>query len=744
MSRVNENLNSRKKINLCRLLAKSVMAFLVISSVICSVVLPCSLVRAEDDTDIHESNPVKSADPATWSIGGTTYPNLSSALSAASSGKVIVLASDGVLEAGEYTIPNGVTLLIPMDSANTVPTATSAFVSGEGSWTEPSSYRTLTMEDGAHIIVGSGGSLNVASKYSGLGQSGGYNGTPTGPHGTIIMNSGSNITVQNNGELLSFGYISGPNRTSGVNDGTVTVLSGGVVRETFQIIDWRGGTATTNIQGNSNGVFPFSQYFVQNIEVPLTMNSGATEYVYSGVYMGGSGFTFSDIKFISNSGALFNVTSGSITRTYHSADDTVHYDINGNMNISSITLKVGSGCYAVNINSNDYVLPICNNINIHIHAGTTTINQDAALLAGCVVDVDKNSTLTIANNHRAYIYDSTEWNSGYWVFSDVTYQTLHYTQATRGTRPELADAAININGTVSLSGKMYTTAGGANITSSQKTGKVMFVTAAGTETNTYQVTQDGSGNPTYNPIAITSIKLHNGSQYEGTNEEYTLTGSAVADDQYLYCEGHDRWSKNPIVITFDPNGGEGASITQTCCTTGENLQINTFTKTGCDFAGWNTKADGSGVSYADGEEVIFNQATTLYAQWTTGHVHNYQEEWTWTGSDTTGYTAATVLLTCQSNPEHTETLNATITTTSIAATCTTGGNVTYTATAVDSMNNTHSDTKIVNIPATGHTPVIDPAVDPTCTETGLTEGSHCSVCGKVLVAQQEVPALGHL
>ena len=43
----------------------------------------------------------------------------------------------------------------------------------------------------------------------------------------------------------------------------------------------------------------------------------------------------------------------------------------------------------------------------------------------------------------------------------------------------------------------------------------------------------------------------------------------------------------------------------------------------------------------------------------------------------------------------------------------------------------------------GHDIVIDNAVAPTCTETGLTAGSHCSRCDAILVAQEEVAALGH-
>jgi len=42
-----------------------------------------------------------------------------------------------------------------------------------------------------------------------------------------------------------------------------------------------------------------------------------------------------------------------------------------------------------------------------------------------------------------------------------------------------------------------------------------------------------------------------------------------------------------------------------------------------------------------------------------------------------------------------------------------------------------------------HKPIIDPAIDPTCTGTGLTEGEHCELCEEILIAQEVIPALGH-
>ena len=72
-----------------------------------------------------------------------------------------------------------------------------------------------------------------------------------------------------------------------------------------------------------------------------------------------------------------------------------------------------------------------------------------------------------------------------------------------------------------------------------------------------------------------------------------------------------------------------------------------------------------------------------------------------------------------------------------APTCTAKGYTTYTCTAC-------GDSYVADeVDALGHTEETLVAVAPTCTETGLTEGKTCSVCGEILVAQTEVPATGH-
>ena len=71
-----------------------------------------------------------------------------------------------------------------------------------------------------------------------------------------------------------------------------------------------------------------------------------------------------------------------------------------------------------------------------------------------------------------------------------------------------------------------------------------------------------------------------------------------------------------------------------------------------------------------------------------------------------------------------------------AATCETDGVLTRRCA-------TCGNTEIKKADALGHVEVADEAVEATCTTTGLTEGKHCSRCNKVLVQQEETPALGH-
>ena len=106
-------------------------------------------------------------------------------------------------------------------------------------------------------------------------------------------------------------------------------------------------------------------------------------------------------------------------------------------------------------------------------------------------------------------------------------------------------------------------------------------------------------------------------------------------------------------------------------------------------------------------------------------------------------TACTATRTCKRDATHYEVSNSSKVVDEITAnaTCTTTGIKKHTATFPDSWATQTSTT--TTIPAIGHTSTNYPTVAATCTATGLTGGTYCSICNAVLTNRTTVAALGH-
>ena len=545
-------------------------------------------VQAAASPSVQPQADVSADGAATFSVNKTSYTDLNAAIDAAVKArkKTIVVATDGTLS-GNYTIPAGVTLLVPFDSANTLYTTEPGSVKATAA---QSAFRTLTLTDDASITVN--GAISVGGKL--------YTSTnthvckPTGAYGQIKMSGGSQITVANGGALYAWGYITG--------SGNVRITSGATVYECFQVTDWRGGSATSGFfnPADVNKVFPFTQYYVQNVEAPLTVEYGGSEKTYITAYN-----QKISIDFV-GAGGMFELAEGaSFTKTYDPAADRISFDISGNASLKGIKMKV----LFVTIDSAKYVLPITNNVNINIHSGVTTISQDVALLPGVQVTIDEGAKLDIQKNANLYVYDADQWSKDYVWGSNNGISPVAYSPSGKGSRA-VSDTAINVNGVLNVAGSVYTTAGGADICSSTGSGQYLQTAVPGTAENTYQCTQSGS-DVTPVAIPITPAKLHNA---DGT---YTETARSKAGDTYVYANGKWAVKGNEIAITFDSNGGTGTMAAMSVNPGVDNkLSANVFIRENYTFTGWNTTADGTGTAYADGATVNFNADTTLYAQWT--------------------------------------------------------------------------------------------------------------------------------
>ena len=702
----------------------------------------------------------------TFDVDGKSFIDLEKAVDYAHKNgkKLVTLVEDGSIS-GNYTIPSGITLLIPFDEAKTCYTATPT---ATRSTAAAKPFRTLTMAEGSSITLASGAAISVGGQY--YAAQGGSKGTIVGPYGFIKMKSGSAITVQSGANLYAWGFISG--------SGSVTVQSGGSVYEWYQVLDFRGGSASSAM---GNKVFPFNQYAVQNVEVPLTLHAGASETVYTAVYAMRQIYTTS-IPFIADDG-MFKLASGSLTKAYDGSTDRVIYTVNGEAEVNSLNLKLAG----TSVNSSSYVLPLTNNMTINLTSGSKlTVNQTAALLPGVQASIAKGAELVVPSGKSIYIYDVDEWGSYCSGGRDEHFVPVVYAPGRTGKRAPLADAKVDVNGKLTAIGGIYTTASGADICSSEGTGQYVRQGAPGTETTTYQYMQSGS-DVTAHKIPITPARLHNADgSYADTKDESsgtifyysngvwgtakpcdhknteirnakdaTCTVSGYTGDTYckdcgekigtgtaIPAKGHTEVIDAAVAATCEKTGlteGKHCSVCNTVLVKQEVIPAKGHTEVidpavpaTCEEPG---KTEGKHCSVCNKVLVEQEAIPAKGHRWTVGVIVTAP----------TCKNAGVMKYTCMDcSKTKTEAISATghqhtVAIEEKAATCTEPGH--KAGTKCLDCNAILSGMEV--IPAKGHTEVIDSAVEPTCTKTGLTEGKHCSVCNEVIVKQEVIPAKGH-
>ena len=494
---------------------------------------------------------------AWFKVGANLFNDLNDACEYAvqSKSSTIILAADGTLPTGNYIIPAGVTLLIPYNDANTLCTTEPTITESNGT-ASASAYRMLTMASGAHITVR--GAISVSGQQ--------YCSRPigavSGKYGVIEMAQGSSITVESGGNLYAWGYIAGvKGSNNSVSQGTITIKAGGTVYEDFQVVDWRGGSAASSMIDNSNKVFPMSQYYVQNVQVPMTLESGATEITFTSVKVTLVGIQSAPVIFIGDDGMFVLGNNSAVTKDYDEATDRLILTVEkGSVELGSVNMNIKISLIgSAKIYSENYVLPLSNNISIVAKSNTAlSAKNDIAMLPGSQIVLEEGSSLNITSGNF-YIYDLDEWtydttsdamvsklngntynNGGYtsefnWVMAAVPY--AHDRVMTR-TTADLTDASIEVNGTITVSNGayVYTTSGGANIYSTGN-GKIEFKGAVGTAQKTYQAVATGSDRTgvDYCDIPIIAAMLKNG------DGSYTETAGTTTATAYTYCSDCMAW-----------------------------------------------------------------------------------------------------------------------------------------------------------------------------------------------------------
>ena len=464
--------------------------------------------------------------------------------------------TEGILPQGDYTIPEGVTLLIPGDDSNRhVETLEESDYSG-GNTNTP--YVKWTVEKGSTITVKGGAAVSIYAKiYAGgadlqCGQPANY--------GHIQLGENVKMTFENGANLYAFGYITGSQTAS------VLMKNGSKVKEMFRINDWRGGSATgLNLNTfQDNKIFIVGQYYVQNIEVPLTLEPEATEILAAGINVDKS-VTHTECTFASTDAGFFQLGDATtLTKYYNVDEDRLVFVVSQQQgktpqkvaklgNVSLTMLIMGT---SQTIDSKDFVLPVPHNYDVIMENNTKVqVLYDFAFMPGSTFTINRGCTCQVkANSGTAniYVYDkiySTLNGTGF--FSSTNKELKPITgrpggmQYTR-TANDLVDAKFVVDGILDCTstGALYTTNSTsetkdhANITSNGG-GKVIYNTL-GSKTKVYQAKQSTASllGVSYQKIDVVSLPVAP-ARLLNAGGDYQVP---VANTSYTYVNG--KWTAN--------------------------------------------------------------------------------------------------------------------------------------------------------------------------------------------------------
>lgn len=378
------------------------------------------------------------------------YTDLNTAFS--DTNTVFLLAGDTFN--GSLTIPTGKTLVIPDRLADSGPAASQPeqVTSSAGI----SSYCKVTLN----------GNLTVDGKLVVNGmQSSTANGRAAGGIGYLSLSDSAAVTVSSGGELCGYGQIRG---------GSISAKNGSTVRELMEISDRRAALVMKEIDDKKSSmrVFPFSNFSIKTIESPVTYASGAKLYAQYSVMLEGNNQSTGAVLIFGSSGALFNLTQGSMTKSFDLAKDKTVYRLNegGKMSTGSFQLNVkfgvsGFGDTTITIKSQEYWMPLNAGFDLRT-AGDMTVNSDFKFLPGASLSVEKGGTCTVASGAKLLFYRLNDYDTR--GIGNGTYQKgysskvypVNATNLPGGgyTHPKLdtvGSARLNVDGEMIVNGGLY-------------------------------------------------------------------------------------------------------------------------------------------------------------------------------------------------------------------------------------------------------------------------------------------------